>query len=225
MENKSISSPLSIALALGAIWGLSEVALGMGLQACAAKMSGSLMTGVGLFFLYAGWVATRRFFVPILIVCIAALFKLLDALLLILPVGDGAIINPIFAFVTEGAAIILLLAIFKPGWLKKLSGRILLGGGSALIAVALFPLVKYATGVPACVYPGTVIPLSIFFTPVAMVASMVLVPLGFLIGNKISVSFSRFDETVTSVFARISFSPVIMLVCIALLMFIRMVTL
>ena len=127
MEKRTISSPISIALTLGAIWGLSEVALGLGLRACASQMSGSLMTGVGLFFLAAGWIATRRFFVPILIVGIASLFKLFDALLLILPVTDGAIINPVFAFLTEGAAIILLLAVFKSGWLKKLAARILLG--------------------------------------------------------------------------------------------------
>jgi len=225
MEKRSIGSPLSIALTIGAIWGLSEFALGMGLQACAAKMSGSLMTGVGLFFLAAGWIATRRFFVPVLIVCIAALFKLLDALLLMVPVSNGAIINPMFAFFMEGTAIILLLVIFKPAWLKKLSGRILLGGGSALIAVAIFPLAKYVTGVPACLYPGTAIPLSIYFAPVAIVVSMILVPLGFLVGDKISLTFRRLDETVTSAFAKFSFSPVIMLVCIAMVMFIRMLTL
>jgi hypothetical protein len=224
MENRTISSPISIALTMGAIWGLSEVALGIGLRACAAQMSGSLMTGVGLFFLAAGWIATRRFFVPILIVCIASLFKLFDALLLMLPVTDGAIINPVFAFLTEGAAIILLLAIFKSGWLKKLPARILLGGGSALIAVAMFPLVKFFTGVPACVYPGTMVPLSIYFAPVALVASMVLVPLGFFVGDKISTAFIRIDNSVASAFAKLSFSPVIALVCIALIMFIRMFT-
>ncbi|MBL7113989.1 MAG: hypothetical protein ISS19_18770 [Bacteroidales bacterium] len=224
MENRSIGSPLSIALTIGAIWGLSEVALGIGLRACAAQMSGSLMTGAGLFFLSAGWIASRRFFVPILIVCIVSVFKLFDALLLMLPVTDGAIINPIFAFLTEGAAITLLLVIFKSNRLKKLPARILLGGGSALIAVALFPLVKFATGVPACLYPGTTIPLSVYFAPVAIVTSMVLVPLGFFTGEKISVSFKRFDEAVTSAFARLSFSPVIAMVCLALVMFIRMFT-
>ncbi len=222
MENRSIGSPLSIALIIGAIWGLSEVALGIGLRACAARMSGSLMTGVGLFFLSAGWIASRRIYVPILIVCIVSLFKLFDAFLLMLPVMDGAIVNPIFAFMTEGAAFMLLLAIFKATWLQKLPARVLLGGGSALIAVTIFPLVKFTTGVPACLYPGTTVPLSVYFAPVAMITSMVLVPLGFLAGDRISVSFTRFDKAVTSAFARISFPPVIAIVCLALIMFIRM---
>ena len=224
MENKKIGSPVSIALTLGAIWGLSEVALGIGLQACAARMSGSLMTGLALFFISAGWASTRRFYVPVIIVFTACLFKLFDAVLLSTAISDGAVINPIFAFLTEGAAIILLLALFKPGWLSRLTGRVLLGGGSALLAVLAFPLVKFATGVPACLFPGSAIPLSIYYAPVAIITAMALVPAGFFVGERISSAYKRFNETVASVFARLSFSPVIVVICLALVLFIRMFT-
>ncbi len=60
MEKSGSKSFLGIAIALGALWGLSEAGLGMGLRSCAAFVSGALMTGVALFFMAAGWVLTRK---------------------------------------------------------------------------------------------------------------------------------------------------------------------
>ena len=161
---KSISSThLIIALILGSVWGFAEVLMGAGLRTCAHLVSGSLMTGVALFFLATTWVITRNRLLLLLIVMLASLFKLFDAVLLSLPVMHGAIGNPIFAFWLEGLAIIALFTVFKNVKWNKTSQKALLGGGSALIAVALFPLVKYATGIPACVYPNSMMPLSIIF--------------------------------------------------------------
>ena len=66
----------------GSIWGLSEAALGMGLRSCAAIISGSIMTGIALFFIAAGWTVSRRIFGMFLMVLMASLFKMFDALLL-----------------------------------------------------------------------------------------------------------------------------------------------
>jgi len=51
---KNISTyHLGIVVMLGAVWGLSEAGLGMGLRSCASFVSGSIMTGVALFFIAA----------------------------------------------------------------------------------------------------------------------------------------------------------------------------
>jgi hypothetical protein len=223
MDKSDFKSDLGIALILGSIWGFAEAALGFGLHRCAAMVSGSLMTGVALFFITAGWAATRRLYVPVIIVLIACLFKLFDALLLNLPVIHGAVANPIFAFLTEGLAIIALIAIFTDQRLTKKYSRVLLGAGSALVAVCFFPLVKYATGIPACVYTETSIPLSIFFAPVAIAFSAITVPLAFPAGEKIRLASARYETAIKQRVLRYLVTPATVVLCLALIVIFRLI--
>jgi hypothetical protein len=223
MKRNITQSHLAFALILGAVWGLGEVVLGVGLKSCARLVSGSLMTGVALFFIAAAWISTKNYFVPILVVAIACIFKLFDAILLSLPVMHGAIGNPIFAFILEGLGFIVLILVFRHVKWSKISSRALLGGGSALIAVALFPLVKFATGVPACVYPNTMIPLSIFFGPVAIAFSAITVPLAFAFSNRIYDSIIRFNQGIRSSLLRNLVSPAALAVCLAMVLLFRMI--
>ncbi len=223
MEKSIFRSHLAIAVILGSVWGLSEVILGAGIQACAHTVSGSVMTGVALLFIVAAWVATKSYHIPVLVVLIACLFKLFDAVLLSLPVLHGAIGNPIFAFLLEGFAILLLLAIFRKQRWQKRSSRALLGAGAALIAVSMFPLVKYATGIPACVYSGTAVPLSIFFAPVAIILSAFTVPVGFVAGERIrKISSMGTPGYVFRLTGSIA-SPLTLVVCLALVALFRLV--
>jgi hypothetical protein len=135
----------------------------------------------------------------------------------------GAIGNPIFAFLLEGFAILLLIAVFRKQSWQKRSSRALLGAGSALIAVAMFPLVKYATGIPACVHPANAVPLSIFFAPLAILFSAITVPLGFVAGERIKKISGR--ETSRAVF-RLSgslASPLTLVFCLALVFLFRLI--
>ncbi len=224
MKANFTKTHLAYALILGSVWGLGEVVLGAGLKTCASLVSGSLMTGVALFFIAAAWVASGNTLTPLLTVLVASGFKLFDALLLSLPVMHGAIGNPIFAFIMEGFAFILLIAVFRNSRWEKTSSRALLGAGSALIAAALFPLVKYATGVPACVYASTTIPLSIFFGPVAVAFSALTVPLGFRTGEWIRESSNRTVLQIKNGFLRMLLSPAAMALCLALVVLFRMIT-
>ena len=185
MELKITKSKLGIVCALGAIWGLSEAALGMGLRACAASMSGSMMTGVALLFLAAGWAVSRSALGILLMVTIASVFKMVDAFLLSLPFLHGAVANPIFAFFMEGIAFILIISLVRDSLLERKIGQGAAGGMAALLAVNLFPLVKYATGIPACTAAGTGIPLSLYYAYIAVAASVITVPFGLWIGAKI----------------------------------------
>jgi hypothetical protein len=223
MDKTNFKSDLGIALILGSVWGFAEAALGFGLQRCAAMVSGSLMTGVALFFIAAGWAATRRFYVPALIVLSACLFKLFDAVLLNLTIRSGAVANPIFAFLTEGLAIIVLIAILTDKRLTKRYSRALLGAGAALIAVCLFPLVKYATGIPACLYAETSIPLSIFFGPVAMAVSAITVPLAFPAGEKIRAVAAGYETFAKQKVFRYMVTPATVVLCLVLIVILRII--
>ena len=185
MDQKIPTSYLGIVIMLGAVWGLSEAGLGMGLRSCAAFVSGSIMTGVALFFIAASWVVSRRILGVALLIVIASLFKMFDALLLSLPLQHGAVANPIFAFLMEGAAFLILVSIVSQKAKKQKSGQALLGGMAALLAVNLFPLVKYVTGIPACIFPGTGYPLSLYYAPLAVSLSLITVPLGLWAGAQL----------------------------------------
>jgi len=223
MNKQFTKTHLAYALIIGSVWGFGEVALGAGLKSCAHLMSGSLMTGLALFFIAAAWVASGNYLTPILAVLIASVFKLFDAVLLSLPVMHGAIGNPIFAFLLEGLAFIVLIAIFRQVSWKSMRSRALLGGGSALIAVAMFPLVKYATGVPACVYPNTMVPLSIFFAPLAIAFSALMVPLGFTAGVRIRSYLDNLGLRIKNSFLRAALSPMTMATALVLVLLFRMI--
>ncbi|MBM3311790.1 MAG: hypothetical protein FJY80_09800 [Candidatus Aminicenantes bacterium] len=184
MSTRPRFSGLGTAVVLGSVWGLSEAALGLALRNCAALVSGSVMTGAALFFLAAGWARTRRAAGPLLLVGLAAGFKLIDALLLGLPVKHGAVANPIFAFAAEGLAFLIVLPFLAEGLKKRFSGQAFLGGVSALLAVNVFPFVKFVTGIPACLAPGGTAPLSLYYAPLAVGLSLLTVPAGFWLGAR-----------------------------------------
>jgi hypothetical protein len=156
----------------------------MYLRQCASTVSGSLMTGAALFFLAAAWTISPRLTTAAAMVAIAAGFKLFDALLLGLPVLHGAVGNPIFAIVMEGAAFVLIVSVVSKALAAKPVGQGVVGGLGALVAVNLFPLVKLATGVAPCV-TGTSYPLSLYYAPIAIALSALTVPLGVLVGDSL----------------------------------------
>jgi hypothetical protein len=222
MNNSIPKSHLGLVILLGSVWGLSEAALGMGLRNCATFVSGSIMTGVALFFMAAGWVVSRRISGVLLMAFIASFFKMFDALLLSLPIKHGAIGNPIFAFFMEAVAFILLVSIVKDKMTQKPVGQALLGGMAAALAVNLFPLVKYATGVPACVVPGTGYPLSLYYIHVAVLASFVTVPLGFLAGAKMESLVARLIKSRAQKKLEYILSPAAFILCLAIVALLRL---
>lgn len=184
MNSHERLSGLGTIVILGSVWGLAEAALGAFLKSCAHLASGSIMTGAALLFLAAGWIRTRRAAGPLLLVVIASAFKLVDAALLGLPVLHGAVANPIFGFLTEGAAFLIVVPFLAEKWRGRFAGQAFLGGASALLAVNLFPFVKFATGIPACVVSGGTTPLSLYYAPIAVGISILTVPAGIWLGSR-----------------------------------------
>jgi len=219
MDKKPLKSYAGIVVLLGAVWGLSEAAVGMWLKNCASSVSGSLMTGFALIFIAISWVVSRRAVGIVLLIIVASLFKLFDAFLLSLPVLHGAVANPIFAFVLEGAVFLICISLWKKSFLQKRSGLGLLGGTSALGAVGLFPLVKFVTGIPACVAPGTSVPLSIYYAPLAIFLALFTVPLGFWLGEKFEAAFKGEHRLPR---LNMLVSPLAFIVCLAIVTLIRL---
>jgi len=213
---------LGVVVMLGAVWGFSEAVLGMWLRSCASFFSGAIMTGVALFFIAATWVFARNILGIALLIVTASLFKMFDALLLSLPIKHGAVANPIFAFFMESMAFLVLILIFDEKLRQKIAGQALLGGMAALLAVNLFPLVKYATGIPACVFPGTAYPLSLYYAPLSSFLSFVTVPLGLWAGAKIKVLETKFEEANLARKLRYLASPATLILCLGIIALIRL---
>jgi hypothetical protein len=223
MDKKNPKSYLGIVFMLGAVWGMSEAALGMGLRTCASALSGSIMTGVALFFIAVCWIISRNVLGVVILVLIASLFKMFDALLLSLPIIHGAVANPIFAFIMEGAAFLVIVTLVKDRLFQKTSSQAMSGGLAALMAVNLFPLVKFATGIPACVVAGTGYPLSLYYAYVAVAISLVTVPLGILVGTKITAFEAGIARTSYSKIFQYVLSPVTVILCMLIIVLIRVI--
>jgi len=223
MDKQGIKSNLGIVVATGSIWGLTEFAFGLGLQKCATLFTGAILTGLAFFWLSFVWSATRSFVSIILLVVIAMLFKWLDALLLQVAWNHGSVLNPMYAFFTIMLGFLLLLGLFRNRFSAKLMNRILVGAGAAVIATALFPLAKFATGNPACMYASTNIPLVVYTAPVAIILSMMTVPLGFTAATWYSrVIQGARSERPATLMAKI-WSPAVVLCCLLIITLVRII--
>jgi len=220
-ETKQFS--LSLLIAVAALWGLVEASLGMYLRgSCAPTITGSLMTGVALLFCSVGLAYSQRLWAPFIMLLVVTIFKSFDAFLLHLPFKHGAVANPIFAFITEVVALIFIFWILNKELRNKTSGKALMGGLSALVAVNLFPLVKYFSGIPACVYAGTQYPLALYFAPIAIGISIITVPIGFYAGEKLRALIA--EKKVTSFKPRLVWisAQILIVICFITIIFLRL---
>jgi hypothetical protein len=185
MDKKSITSNFGIILVAGSLWGIIEFGAGMGLQKCATLATGAILTGLSLFWLSLVWSFSKRLIPVLIVLVIAMMFKWLDALLLHVAWNHASVLNPMFAFFTTMTGFILLIGLFRKKFFQNRLSRILTGGGAALVAMSLFPLVKFATGNLACTYAATNIPLSVYTAPLAILIGMITVPLGHRVALRI----------------------------------------
>jgi hypothetical protein len=219
MEREKINSNLGIILAAGAIWGLVEFGAGMGLQKCATLITGAVLTGLSFFWFSFIWTAVRRVIPIIMIVIIAMLFKWLDAWLLDVAWNHGSVLNPMFAFFTAMIGFLVFIFLFRQGFSKLLWMRILVGSGAALIAVCLFPLAKFATGIPACTFASTNIPLAIYTAPVTILISMVTVPLGY----RAALWYRSLDPDQSPAWLHRIWSPAVLAGCVLIMILVRVI--
>jgi hypothetical protein len=165
---------------IGSLWGLLEATAGIGLRgSCARLYSGSLLSGASLLFFSGAYALTGRLLLVLLLPVIAGLFRLYAGLLLGQPLISGAVANPIYAFVVEALAFCAVIYLIKQKHVKSLVGASLAGMTAGVLSANMFLPVKFFTGIPACVVPGTDFPLCIWGLPVAIAVAAVSMPLGF----------------------------------------------
>lgn len=185
------SEKIWIAVVVGAVWGLAEALVGMYMRETPVYyLTGSIMTGIVALLLAFGYGAIRQFGLLFISLAVVVLFKGLDAWMLHLPALHGSVGNPLFAIVLEVLALVLVVNIIRPALKSKIHGQALTGGLYALIAVSAFPLVKYFTGLPACVVKGTTYPLSLYYSPFAIGLSMLTYPAGYFLGERLAALLS-----------------------------------
>jgi hypothetical protein len=170
-------------IAVGALWGVAEAGLGVLLKgACSLQISGSVMTSVALCFAATAQAFSPRKMGLLILVALAAGLKMLSAPLVGVSVAHGSIANPCYAYVSEVAAFWLLASVLDSRLSQRLWGNMITGALMALVAVNLFPLVRFVTATPACVMKGTGYPVALYYAPIAVGLSAVTVPLGRLAG-------------------------------------------
>ncbi len=223
MKNLALRNNLGLVLAIGSVWGLTEFAFGMGLQKCATLYTGGILTGIAFFWLSFLWSVTRKYLPILIIVGIAILFKFLDALLLSVAWNHGSILNPVFAFFTLLLGFVLFSTLFRKGFSSRLMSRIMVGAGAAIVATALFPLVKFASGTPACLYAATNIPLAIYTAPVTIVISMITVPLGYKAASWYTHVFLNNQTMYPASFMARVWSPAVVICCLLIITLIRII--
>jgi len=223
MKTSAVRNNLGLIVAIGSVWGLTEFAFGMGLQKCATLHTGAILTGIAFFWLSFIWSITRKVLPILIIVGIAILFKFMDALLLPVAWNHGSILNPIFAFFTLMLGFLLFSSLFRKRFSSSLLSRVMVGAGAALVATAMFPLVKFASGTAACLYLNTNIPLAIYTAPVAIIISMLTVPFGFIVAGWYTGKILENQTThPASLMARL-WSPAVVICCLLIITLIRII--
>ena len=215
IKNQIAVADFKILLVAGAVWGVTEVIMGTWLNGCATLYSGAIMTGLAFFYMSLTWSATRKILPLLLMLILVILFKMLNALLLSLPVTHGSVMNPAFAFVMQTIGFLLMILIFRKLFFQRLNARILTGIGAAAVAVLLFPFAGHVTGSAACLAAGTQIPLSIYTSPLAIGIACVTVPLGYHAAQRLSVAADRTEISGVSVAGRL-WPAFVFFVCLAL---------
>jgi len=213
MKNKITSADFKMILIAGSVWGMSEVMMGAWLNGCAFKYTGAIMTGLAFFYMSFTLTATRKMISLLLLLTIAILFKMFDAVLLSVPVTHGSVMNPSFAFILEVLGFCILIAILGQRFFKNTRGRLIAGAGAAIIAVLLFPMAGFFTGSAACVVPGTQIPVSIYTSPLAIVLSMITVSAGFFAATRLKTLQENGESKIPAI--KMYWPEVVFAVCVA----------
>jgi hypothetical protein len=81
--------------------------------------------------------------------------------------------------------------------------------------------VKYATGIPACVAAGTGYPLSLYYAYIAVALSFITVPLGILVGQKLSALETGLVKSIGMKKYSFIASPAAVILCLIIVLLIR----
>lgn len=173
-------------IGIGILWGLTETCVGPLIKtACSLGASGSILTGVSFLFIAMAYALRPCASGLLIVLLVTAIMKMASGLIFGIPLAGGAIAHPIFAYVTEVGAFLIVAALVQRMTVRPMLGAAMTGTISAALAVLAFPLVKLCTGISGCVMTGTTIPLAYYYAQYAVGIAALTAPLGWWMGMKI----------------------------------------
>jgi hypothetical protein len=188
-QNKLSNVPVLVRLTIGilvfgSIWGLSEVALGGGLQAANFPYRAGLLTGIGIAIMGTALVIYKKPAMLIGIGLVTVLVKLLAVPILHIAVMCKA--NSCIAVFTEAVALSLVAFLLMSKMGKSVHVQIGAGASAAIVASAGFYFVGMQ--VAPCQYLLSFTPGGFIVTEGLIWAafSAILLPLGYLAGEKLA---------------------------------------
>ena len=193
---KQILAISLIVIVIGSIWGLFEMSLGGFLHAIHFPQKGAIMGGLAISFMAVFITITGKpSLVPILGI-IAASFKLVDSIILGVPLVSPFVINPAIAIVMEALAFSAVTVVLKTAIDKRLLAR----AGSGILAGSL-GYVFYATFAsifglgmwPTLVFTEKLQVIVANATPLAIMGAITLVA-GYYVGRVSVPKLSTFKE-------------------------------
>jgi len=193
-QNKLSSVPVLVRLAIGiivfgSIWGLSEVALGGGLQAANFPYRAGLLTGIGIAIMGTALAIYKKPAMLIGIGLVTVLVKLLAVPILHISVMCKA--NSCIAVFTEAVALSLVAFLLMSKMGESVHARIGAGASAAILASVGFYFVGMQ--VAPCQYLLSFTPGGFIVTEGLIWAafSAILLPLGYLAGEKLAAINSQ----------------------------------
>ncbi len=178
----------------GSIWGLVEATLGGFLHLIYLPYKGAIMGGIGMSIMAAFDVMYRRPRLAFWIAAIAALFKLLSAVIYGQPSFAPFVVNPASAILLEGLAFSLVVSLLFEGFESSIKMRIGAGVAAGYLSIILYGVLASAAGMGNWASWGLAERVSSVFangTGLAIVGTCLLL-LGHLVGTKLRPNFWQF---------------------------------
>jgi len=181
-------------LVFGSIWGLIEATLGGALHLIHFTYKGAITGGIGMSIMAAFVVMYRRPKLAFLLAVIAALFKLLSAVIYGQPIFAPFVVNPASAIILEGLAFSLVVSLLFKGFESSIKMRIGAGVAAGYLSIVLYGLLASAVGMGNWATWGLAERVSSVFangTGLAIVGTCLLL-LAYLAATKIRPNFWQF---------------------------------
>jgi len=186
----------------GSIWGLVEATLGGFLHLIYLPYKGAIMGGIGMAIMAAFVVTYRRPKLVFWVGLIAALFKLLSALIYGSLIFAPFVVNPASAILMEALAFTLVVSLLYKGFESSIKMRIAAGVSAGYLSFILFGPLASAAGMGNWASLGLAETLSKVFaegTALAIAGTSLLL-LVYLVGMQLRPKFWHLSSTKPSLF-------------------------
>ena len=190
-ESRGIMGVVIGILVFGSVWGLVEATLGGALHLVHFAYKGAITGGLGMAIMATFVVTYRRPKLAFGLGVIAALFKLLSALIYGQPVFSPFVVNPASAILLESLAFTLVVSLLFKRFEGSIKTRIGAGIAAGYLSIILYAILASAIGMGKWASWGFVDRLNSALTDgtgLAIVGTCLLL-LGHLVGTKLRPNF------------------------------------